>query len=414
MRELVVKHQNYAWGSRGDSAVRALSRANALRHAVATSDDDAVPYAELWCGDHPSGMSSVAPDAHTTGMTLKEYVESDPLRVFGAKSLATFGPSTPFLLKVLSVSKALSVQAHPDKALAQRLHQRDPENYRDDNHKPEMCVAVGAFEGLCGFVRAKELAGRLSRTPELVDVVGADESAAFIHVVEREREHVECDVRMAYKRFFTALMLAESDVVTKCTRALRERLLATTTETLRDEERVFLTLIEQYPDDVGALCAFVLNHVVLENGQALALAANEPHAYIRGECVEVMATSDNVVRAGLTPKFRDVRVLCDMLTYVHGEAAILHPTHVDECSSRYVTPYEEFALDVVRVSPGSSHRPPARDGVSIWIVFAGVGEINGVRCAPGAVLFFTHRECVDIVVSDVDEDFICYAASANI
>lgn len=84
---------------------------------------------------------------------------------------------------------------------------------------------------------------------------------------------------------------------------------------LTAKEVLVLNLEKQYPDDVGVIAAFFLNYVKLSPGEALYLGANEPHAYISGECIECMATSDNVVRAGLTPKFRDVQTLCAMLTY---------------------------------------------------------------------------------------------------
>jgi mannose-6-phosphate isomerase class I len=84
---------------------------------------------------------------------------------------------------------------------------------------------------------------------------------------------------------------------------------------LTEKELLVLRLENQYPSDIGVIAAFFLNHVKLKPGEALFLGANEPHAYLSGECVECMATSDNVVRAGLTPKFIDVPTLCSMLTY---------------------------------------------------------------------------------------------------
>lgn len=50
------------------------------------------------------------------------------------------------------MAKALSIQAHPDKELAKNLHKRHPNLYKDDNHKPEMALAITQFEALCGFI----------------------------------------------------------------------------------------------------------------------------------------------------------------------------------------------------------------------------------------------------------------------
>lgn len=84
---------------------------------------------------------------------------------------------------------------------------------------------------------------------------------------------------------------------------------------LTDKELLVLRLEKQYPADIGVISAFFFNYVKLNPGEALYLGADEPHAYVSGECIECMATSDNVVRAGLTPKHRDVQTLCSMLTY---------------------------------------------------------------------------------------------------
>jgi mannose-6-phosphate isomerase len=84
---------------------------------------------------------------------------------------------------------------------------------------------------------------------------------------------------------------------------------------LTEKEELVIRLEKQYPADVGILSIFFLNYLRLAPGEAVCLAANEPHAYLSGECVECMAASDNVVRAGFTPKYKDTDTLCSMLTY---------------------------------------------------------------------------------------------------
>ena len=418
MRELKVTHQNYAWGAFGQSSVRDLARANAARHGDAWSaadDADSVPFAELWAGTHPSGMSQTAPSEDEPSQTLLSFVQDHAERALGAECVAKFGKDVPFLMKVLSVRGALSIQAHPDKALAARLHAQNPDAYRDSNHKPEMAVAIGDFEALSGFVRAETLAERLERTPELARVVGDEKCKAFIECVTRgdgDEEHI----RRAFKDVFRAIMTANTDVVRDETRALATRLTSAESTSLDDAEAVYVRLIEQYPDDVGALCAFILNHINLRPGEGIYMAANEPHAYLFGECVEVMATSDNVVRAGLTPKFRDVDVLCDMLTYNLGAPTILAGEVIDACTKRYVPPFDEFALDVVSCAPGAAVGVPARDGPSIWLISRGSATMNGAPVRPGAVVFVNHREPVNIIVDDDDngDGFHAYACAPNL
>lgn len=97
------------------------------------------------------------------------------------------------------------------------------------------------------------------------------------------------------------------------------------------KEELVLQLEKQYPGDIGVLSAFFFNYVKLKPGEALYLAANEPHAYLSGDCVECMATSDNVVRAGLTPKHRDIQTLCSMLTY--NQVQLLPNTSKSQCQN---------------------------------------------------------------------------------
>eukprot|EP00227_Mantoniella_beaufortii_P022101 CAMPEP_0197580346 /NCGR_PEP_ID=MMETSP1326-20131121/4164_1 /TAXON_ID=1155430 /ORGANISM="Genus nov. species nov., Strain RCC2288" /LENGTH=135 /DNA_ID=CAMNT_0043144067 /DNA_START=303 /DNA_END=707 /DNA_ORIENTATION=- len=132
--KLTCAVQNYDWGITGASEVSSLGELN-----TGTASDATKPYAELWMGTHPSGPSVVA----ATGVGLKETIAADAVAHLGAATLERFGGTDlPFLTKVLSVSKALSIQAHPDKSLAAQLHAERPAVYKDGNHKPEMTLAV--------------------------------------------------------------------------------------------------------------------------------------------------------------------------------------------------------------------------------------------------------------------------------
>merc|ERR1712072_492467 len=94
-------------------------------------------------------------------------------------------------------------------------------------------------------------------------------------------------------------------------------------ETLSPTHALIMRLHTQYPGDIGCFCPFFLNHITLQPGEAIFLAANEPHAYLSGDLAECMACSDNVIRSGLTPKFKDVELLCECLTYHTGAAPVL-------------------------------------------------------------------------------------------
>lgn len=106
-----------------------------------------------------------------------------------------------------------------------------------------------------------------------------------------------------------------------------------------------MRLDQQYPSDIGVLSSFLLNYVCLENGQAIALGPNEPHAYLSGEIVECMATSDNVIRAGLTPKYKDTNVLCSSLTYKQGKPAVISGECFQSGKAKLYRPdFDEFEV----------------------------------------------------------------------
>ena len=172
------------------------------------------------------------------------------------------------------------------------------------------------------------------------------------------------------------------------------------------KEALVCRIHEQYPGDVGVFAAFFLNFIRLRPGEAIYLDANEPHAYVAGDIVEAMATSDNVVRAGLTPKLRDTDVLCEMLTYNTLQPEILRGEDVAPGIKRYRPPFAEFQVETVDVAPGKSLGIPASPGASILLVqrgSAGIascsldgGATSEVPLAEGSVFFAPARIAVAV------------------
>ena len=158
------------------------------------------------------------------------------------------------------------------------------------------------------------------------------------------------------------------------------------------------------------------SQVVLQPGQCIYLAANEPHAYLKGECVECMATSDNVVRAGLTPKLRDTEILCDMLTYKTGASAVLDGEVVTCESSRksvvkqYHVPFDEFQLETYVVPSGETCAVETSRGPCVLLVTKGKGDINGEQIQRGAVVF---AKAGEEIVLHATEDVFAYRAMIN-
>ncbi|KAK9105775.1 hypothetical protein Scep_022619 [Stephania cephalantha] len=362
-RRLKCSVQNYDWGIVGEESL--VARLYSLNSG--SEIDSAKPYAELWMGTHGSGPSLIE---GSESVSLKSWVSRDP-SVLGEKVVEEWGTDLPFLFKVLSVAKALSIQAHPDKELAKNLHKLNPDIYKDDNHKPEMALAITEFEALCGFVSLQELKRVIHSVPEIVELVGQAYADQVLNA--SEQDGVE-KLKAVLKSIFSELMLASEDAVHETVIRMTSRLIKENkVRELTEKEQLVLELDKQYPADVGVISAFFLNYVKLRPGEALYLGANEPHAYIRGECIECMATSDNVVRAGLTPKLRDVSTLCSMLTYKQGLPEILQGAPLNPYVKRYSPPFHEFEVDSCILPEATSTVFPAVPGPSLFLVTSGEG-----------------------------------------
>ncbi|KNA25866.1 hypothetical protein SOVF_001730 [Spinacia oleracea] len=376
LQRLKCSVKNYDWGKIGsDSEVYRLFSANYEGNKL----DPNKPYAEFWMGTHESGPSHMAKKGKVSGNvnnggdTLKSWIEKNP-NVLGRKVVEKWGYDLPFLFKALSVAKTLSIQAHPCKELAKKLHIKDPSVYKDGNHKPEMALAVTKFEILCGFVGIEELQKILKGVPEISQLVGAAVVDQLLNITPEDEEGA---VKAALKQLFTQIMSASEHVIAEVLSQLIPRLRKK--DALTSEEKLVLRLEKEYPGDVGVLAAFLMNYVTLNPGEALCLGANELHAYVSGDCIECMATSDNVVRAGLTPKKRDVKTLCDMLTYKVGRPDILRGFSVegtDGRTKRYRPPFEEFEVDHCDLPEGTSTKFPAMGGPSLFLVTEGTGIIR--------------------------------------
>ncbi|PON87866.1 Mannose-6-phosphate isomerase [Trema orientale] len=380
--------QNYDWGQKGrDSRVAKLFALNS-----GSQIDPERPFAEFWMGTHESGPSFLVRNEETTNghlsfepesESLKSWISNNP-NVLGEKVVQKWGADLPFLFKVLSVAKALSIQAHPDKELAKTLHKLLPSIYKDDNHKPEMALAITQFEALCGFISLQELKSVVLNVPEIVELVGSSEANQVLEISDQDGEE---KVKSVLRSTFTKLMSASQEMIVEVTSKMKNRLhLESQVRQLTEKERLVLELEKQYPADIGVISAFFFNYVKLNPGEALYLGANEPHAYLFGECIECMATSDNVVRAGLTPKHRDVNTLCSMLTYKQGFPEILQGVPLNPYVRRYLPPFDEFEVDSCNLPQQESTVFPAIPGPSILLVTLGEGIMHNTSCPRGDVI----------------------------
>lgn len=337
--------QAYAWGSR-TAIPRLLGRA-----------PTGAPQAELWVGAHPRAPSRVL---EASDRPLDQVIAADPTALLGPRVATRFG-GLPFLLKYLAAAEPLSVQCHPDPTQAQAGFQREQaaglpldheaRSYRDPNPKPELLVARGRFEALEGFREPQVILQNLrglgapALTP-LLDTLAAEGLAPFY----RQLMGSEAAARATW-----------AQAAASAARALPSRDPALTW---------LLDLAERYPDDVGILAPLVLNLVVLARDEALYLGAGRLHAYLRGEGVEIMASSDNVVRGGLTSKHVDVQELLRIVDFTPHPPDVRRPVAERPGLLCYRTPAEHFTLALVRPAGGEA-RLPADDGPRVLLGLQG-------------------------------------------
>lgn len=308
----------YDWGRSGPSAL-----IHELMRSRGKTTDDAQPAAELWMGAHPKAPAHL-PD----GRPLDEAIRQDRAHFLG-EDLATRGYSKlPFLFKILDAARPLSIQAHPDRDLAPQLHARDPKNYPDDNHKPELAVCLADMSALIGFRPPEEILRFLKSIPELRALCTPDgsiyeEGDSPGPAKPKKNEKAR---RAFVEELYGQLMQSSPGEIEEAVQAHRLRLSLLDDQDALREDALFLRLSGLYGDrDSGVFSVYFLNYVDLTAEEALFLGPNEPHAYLGGQILECMAASDNVVRAGLTAKYMDTHTLLRMLHYRSGHPEIRRP-----------------------------------------------------------------------------------------
>lgn len=424
--------QNYDWGKVGSTSAVARFASSSNPE---TQIDESKPYAELWMGTHPSVPSKVVDDPSLEGKVLRDVVTDDPSKYLHKTIIEKFGSNRelPFLFKVLSIEKVLSIQAHPDKVLAKQLHAADPKNYPDDNHKPEMAIAVTEFEGFCGFKPLEEISATIKAVPEFAEILGEELGEEFCSGIQSDAttgSDAERSNKKLLQKIFGKLMTTDEAIIADKAAELVKRaskepsafdLLA---PGLAD---LIIRLDRQFPKDIGIFCGcLLLNHVHLKAGEAMFLQAKDPHAYISGDIIECMAASDNVVRAGFTPKFKDVDNLVEMLTYAYGSVEKQKMPLLSFAKSRgdaiksvlYDPPIAEFSVlqTIFECAEGKKQDFDAFNGPSILIATNGEGKVSikgesSTRAVKtGYVFFVAPGTEIQLESLSVDQPFTTYRA----
>lgn len=380
VRHLDCAAQQYAWGKVGSNAlVSRLKNAQSENFTI----NEKEPYAELWIGTHPNGMSNIlvpedesvaVDDTNMKSVPLVNYVQSNPEMHLGVVGVVE--PSQEFdltfLFKVLSIEKVLSIQAHPDKRLAAQLHTVNPSAYKDPNHKPEMAVALtDDFEALSGFRPMCDIASNLMDYPEFGQLM---DTRIRESIIDASEGRVFDTPTAILRKMFRAYMETSEKVMKEQLDKLVSRLSAK--KECNSLDKLILKLSEQFPGDSGIFAPIIFNYMKLKTGDAFYIGANEPHAYIQGEILECMACSDNVVRAGLTPKMKDVETLVKMLTYQTKVPEVTRGQKVDAYTRFYVPPVDDFAIEIVELPPGTRHVMKEVRSPSVILTLEGAGTLQ--------------------------------------
>ncbi len=324
MKKLINTLQHYAWGSK-----TALTK----RYGIANPDQQ--PMAELWMGAHPKSSSSVmiADKAHS----LREVIAQDKTRLLGSAVANRFG-ELPYLFKVLCADQPLSIQVHPSKAAAEVGFAKENaagialsaanRNYKDANHKPELVYALAPFQAMNGFRALPDIAALLQ------PVVAAHPAIAhFLRQPDSEN----------LATLFASLLSMSGEAKSRALGVLKAAL---NTQHGQPWETI-KTIAAFYPDDNGLFSPLQLNVIELQPGEAMFLFAETPHAYLNGVALEVMANSDNVLRAGLTPKYIDIPELLANVKFIAKPSAdLLTRPLVNGNTLNFPVPVDDFAFSI--------------------------------------------------------------------
>lgn len=372
----------YAWGS--PTAIPALLGL----------EPTGEPVAEMWIGAHPGAPSRIFAE----GTTLLVAVAADPEQMLGADVARRYQGELPFLLKLLAADKTLSLQTHPTIEQAHEGHAAEDaegipidaphRSYQDRNHKPELLVALTEFDALCGFRPLADSARFLDR----LAAAGAHEMAPV-----RERLIATGGLRDVVTWLLTLPPAGQAALVAHTLPALTK--LANGAGEWQVEADCIVDLAEGYPVDVGVVLAILLNHVRLSPGEAIFLSAGQIHAYTKGFGVELMANSDNVLRAGLTPKHVNVPELLRTVDFAAAAVALVPSAQTRAGEIAYPVPVADFALTRIDLPEDGSLELDCA-GPSLVLCVAGrltvlVGG-EDIALSPGGSLFATAGDPITV------------------
>ncbi len=332
--------QHYAWG--GYEYIPQL---------LGIDNTEKKPFAEYWMGAHSGAPATIE---NGSAPTLLNKILKDQPELLGNKTLQRFG-ELPYLFKVLDVREMLSIQVHPTKQEAEKGFEAEEErgvdisspkrNYKDRNHKPEVMIALSDFWLLHGFKPEKALREVLSSVPQFRSLIPILESEGYEglyrYVMELPQQEVDTILLPIVQKEVRRRSFHESE---------------------KDEPGYWVGeyYLNKQPKNIdkGIFSIYFFNLVYLKPGEAIFQDAGVPHAYLQGQNIELMANSDNVLRAGLTNKHIDID---ELIKHTRFEAVM--PEILDGISESaektFRFPVEDFMISKVELNEADTYHSQA-------------------------------------------------------
>jgi len=383
--------RNYDWGG-----IEFLSK------LLLRSNPKHEPMAEYWLGAHDLASSILVTNNGEIG--LNQFIEKDKERILGKTVTKKFG-RLPYLLKILDVRDMLSIQVHPAKHEAEIEFARENEekialnaprrNYKDDNHKPELMVALGDFWLLHGFRPVEKLRTTLQSISELKPLLEIFDATG-------------------YDQLYKTVMEMPQESVNQLLQPLLQRIvpLYSQGQLKKDDEnfwaaRAYLTFGgqasiapgEMQKIDRGIFSIYFFNLLHVQAGEGVFQDAGVPHAYLEGQNVEIMANSDNVLRGGLTNKHVDVKELMKHIRFEETIPHVLHPQKINEGEKLYRTGAPDFKLSSFSLQKGNTASFESATGEIVLVINGDVSiatGMNKLELRQGEAAFITNHQMVNL------------------
>ncbi len=349
--------QNYEWGSY-----------TAIPELLCKTSPHHLPQAELWMGAHPKSPSNVI--INHAKYSLSNLIEKDPVDILGEETYRKFGSDLPYLLKVLAAEKPLSIQVHPNEKQAiagfnREYYEQKPinspkRNYKDKNNKIECMCALTPLWGLSGFRKVDEMQSLINM---VCPTVLSESFKTFLQ--EPNTTGLE-----KFLRYLSSL--PKKDIKLAVSQSLAKA------KFLKQNSTIFewvCRLADIYPNEISVFAPVLLNLVKLKPGQAILISQGVPHTYIKGVGIEIMANSDNILRAGLTNKHTNILEFLNVTEFVHQPVFFVETEKIRSCETLYKTGTIEFMLSTIDVVKNRFYTSPKIRSVEILFCTSGKGTI---------------------------------------